>query len=166
MYDENETHREELAQRYKSGANWFYWIAGLTLVTSFLSFTGADWRFLISLGTTQVIDALAAEFSDEGSGAPKIIAMVLDVILTGVFVVFGVLANKKLLWAYILGMAVFVLDGLVSLVVQDWIGAIAHVVVLVFMVPGFLAGRELVDLEARMARAEARAEAQATVTST
>jgi hypothetical protein len=154
MYDENQTQREELSQRYKSGANWFYWIAGLTLVTSILSFTGADWRFLISLGTTQVIDGLASEFSDEG-GTLKIIAMVLDVILAGVFVVFGVLANKKLLWAYILGVAVFVLDGLVSLLVQDWIGVIAHVVVVAFMVPGFLAGRELVDLEQRMARAEA-----------
>jgi len=157
MYDENETRREELTQRYKSGANWFYWIAGLTLVTSFLSFSGTDWRFLISLGTTQVIDALAAELSDEGGGAPKIIAIVLDVILAGVFVVFGVLANKKLLWAYILGMTIFVLDGVVSLVVEDWIGAFAHVVVLVFMVPGFLAGRELVDLEERMARAESQA---------
>ena len=157
MYDENEAQREELAQRYKSGANWFYWIAGLTIVTSFLSFTGADWRFLISLGTTQVIDALADAMSAELGGAPKIIALVLDLILTGVFVVFGVLANKKLLWAYILGMAVFVIDGLVSLLVQDWIGVIAHVVVVVFMVPGFLAGRELVDLEQRMAQAEAQA---------
>lgn len=157
MYDENETKREELAQRYKSGANWFYWIAGLTIVTSILSFTGADWRFLISLGTTQLIDALADRMSAELGGAPKVVALVLDLILTGVFVVFGVLANKKLLWAYILGMAIFVLDGLVSLLVQDWVGVIAHVVVLVFMVPGFLAGRELVDLEQRMARAEAQA---------
>ena len=138
---------QELAQRYKSGANWFYWIAGLTLVTSIISFGGGEWRFLISLGTTQVIDALAATFSAELGGAPKIIAMVLDVILAGVFVVFGVLANKKLLWAYILGMVVFVLDGLVSLLVQDLIGVIAHVVVLIFMVPGFLAGRKLVEIE-------------------
>ncbi len=146
-----EMEHADLATRYKSGANWFYWIAGLTLVTSIISFTGGEWRFLISLGTTQVIDALAAEFSGEGGGAPKIIAMVLDVILAGVFVVFGVLANKKFLWAYILGMAVFVLDGVVSLVVQDWIGAIAHVVVLIFMVPGFMAGRKLVELEQTMA---------------
>ena len=157
-----EMEHNDLASRYKSGANWFYWIAGLTLVTSFLSFTGADWRFLISLGTTQVIDAMAAEFSDEG-GTLKIIAMVLDVILAGVFVVFGVLANKKLLWAYILGMAIFVLDGLVSLVVQDWIGAIAHVVVLIFMVPGFMAGRKLVEIEEMMAESQARAGASTSI---
>ena len=152
---------DELAQRYKSGANWFYWIAGLTLVTSIISFTGGEWRFLISLGTTQVIDGLADAFSAELGGAPKIIAMVLDVILAGVFVVFGVLANKKLLWAYILGMAVFVLDGLVSLLVQDLIGVVAHVVVLIFMVPGFMAGRKLVELEQMMA-SQAQASASAT----
>jgi len=138
---------DDLAQRYKSGANWFYWIAGLTIVTSIISFTGGEWRFLVSLGTTQVIDGLADAFSAELGGAPKVIAIVLDVILAGVFVVFGVLANKKLLWAYILGMAVFVFDGLVSLMVQDLIGVVAHVVVLIFMVPGFMAGRKLVEIE-------------------
>lgn len=144
-------HHTELAARYKSGANWFYWIAGLTIVTSIISFNGGDWRFLISLGTTQVIDAVADAWSAEVGGTPKVVALVLDLILTGVFVVFGVLANKKLLWAYILGMAIFVIDGLVSLMVQDLIGVVAHAVVLIFMVPGFLAGRKLVELEQAMA---------------
>jgi hypothetical protein len=148
MYEMEHT---DLAQRYKSGANWFYWIAGLTIVTSIISFGGGDWRFLISLGTTQVIDGLADAFSAELGTAPKVIALVLDLILSAVFVVFGVLANKKFLWAYILGMAVFFIDGLVSLLVQDWIGVIAHVVVVIFMVPGFMAGRKLVELEQMMA---------------
>jgi len=127
-----------------------------------MSYTGANFRFLISLGTTQLIDALANAFSAELGGAPKIIALVLDLILTGVFVVFGVLANKKFLWAYILGMVVFTLDGVVSLLVQDWVGVIAHVVVLVFMVPGFMAGRKLVEIEQMMGQSQARAQAQAT----
>ena len=159
MYESEYT---DLAQRYKSGANWFYWIAGLTIVTSIISFSGGNLRFLISLGTTQVIDQLADAFSAELGTAPKVIALVLDLILTAVFVVFGVLANKKFLWAYILGMAVFVFDGLVSLLVQDWIGVIAHVVVVIFMVPGFMAGRKLVEIEQAMAQSQAQAEAQAT----
>ena len=152
MYEMEHT---DLASRYKSGANWFYWIAGLTIVTSIISFGGGNWRFLISLGTTQVIDGVADAFSAELGTAPKVIALVLDLILTGVFVVFGVLANKKFLWAYILGMAVFVFDGVVSLLVQDWIGVIAHVVVVIFMVPGFMAGRKLVEIEQAMAQSQA-----------
>ena len=150
----------DLARRYKSGANWFYWIAGLTLITSIITFGGGNWRFLISLGTTQVIDGIAAALSAELGSAPQVIALVLDVILTGIFVLFGVLANKKLLWAYILGMAAFVVDGLVSLLIQDLIGVVVHVVVLVFMVPGFMAGRKLIELEQEMA-AQAAAQAQA-----
>jgi hypothetical protein len=150
----------ELAQKYKSGANWFYWIAGLSLITSIITFSGGSWRFLISLGTTQVIDGIAAALSAEvGGSTPQIIALVLDVFLTAIFVVFGVLASKKLLWAYILGMAAFVVDGLVSLLIQDFVSVIAHVVVLIFMVPGFLAGRKMVELEQAMA-AQAAAQAQ------
>ena len=137
----------EQLRRYKSGANWFYWIAGLSLVTSIITFGGGNWKFLISLGTTQVIDSIALVLSEEVGSASKIVALVLDVFLTAMFVVFGVLANKKYLWAYIAGMAAFVIDGVVSLMIQDLIGVIAHVVVLVFMVPGFLAGRKLAEVE-------------------
>jgi hypothetical protein len=142
----------EYAHKYKSGAGWFYWIAGLTLITSIITFAGGNWRFLISLGTTQIIDGIAAGVAAElGGSAPKIIALFLDMILTAVFVVFGVLANKRLLWAYILGMAIFVIDGLISLMMQDLIGVVAHVVVLVFMVPGFLAGKKMLELEQEVA---------------
>jgi hypothetical protein len=83
--------------------------------------------------------------------APKVIAFVLDLIVSGVFVLFGYLANQRLLWAYMLGMVIFLVDGLISLLFQDWIGVIAHVVVLFFMFRGYQAGRELLDLEKAMA---------------
>jgi len=142
----------ELTRRYKGGANWFYWIAGLTIVTSLISAFGGGWRFLLSLGTTQIIDAIAQGLATELGNAPKVIAFVLDLIITGTFVVFGYLAGKKLLWAYIAGMVVFLLDGLVTLAIQDWIGVIAHGVILFFMFPGFQAGRQLLSFEKAMAQ--------------
>ena len=90
---------------------------------------------------------MAAELSADLGGAPKIIALVLDLLVTGAFVGFGILAGKKLLWAYLLGMVVFLLDGLVSLFVQDLLGAVVHAVVLFLMFRSFQAGRELVSLE-------------------
>src|SRR5215207_6157256 len=151
MSDLDYIQHAELSQRLKTGANWFYWIAGLTIVNSLIAFGGGDWRFLISLGTTQVIDALAEGLSPGLGGAPKIIALVLDLIVTGVLVTFGWLAGQKHLWAYIFGMVVFLFDGLMSMIFQDWIGVIAHAVVLFFMFRGFQAGRELVNLEKAMA---------------
>lgn len=150
----------ELAQRYRSGANWFYWIAGLTLITSLIAFFGGGIRFLISLGLTQVIDGMAAGVATEFGGAVQVVGLLLDVIVTGVFVLFGYLANKKMLWAYVAGMVVFLLDGLLSLAFQDVIGVIAHAVVLFWLFRGYQAGRELVSLEKTMAEQAAAAAQQ------
>ena len=148
----------ELTQSYKSGANWFYWIAGLTIVTSVIAFGGGGIRFLISLGITQIIDGAAEAISADGGGVAKMVALVLSLLISGVFIIFGVLANKKILAAYIAGMVLFGLDGLVSLVFQDWIGVIAHAVVLFFLFRGFQSGRELVSLEQAMAESAHRPE--------
>jgi hypothetical protein len=145
----DDVQHQELTQRYKSGANWFYWIAGLTIVTSLIAFFGGGIRFLISLGLTQFIDGLAAALATELGGA--VVALLLDLVVTGVFVLFGYLAGKKLLWAYVAGMVVFLLDGLLALAFQDVISVIAHAVVLFWLFRGFQAGRELISLEKTMA---------------
>src|SRR5438477_10996020 len=50
------------AMRYKtlarSGANWFYWIAALSLLNSIIFFTGSNFSFFVGLGLTPLIDAL------------------------------------------------------------------------------------------------------------
>ena len=156
MFEEtnySQAQHAEVYERYKSGANWFYWIAGLTLITSIVTFFGGGWRFLISLGTTQFFDGVAEGMSTEFGGAPQVIALVLDIFVTALFVLFGVLAGKKILSAYMIGMIVYALDGLVSLLFQDLIGVLAHAVVLFFMARGYMAGRELMSLEREMAQA-------------
>jgi hypothetical protein len=150
----------ELTQRYRSGANWFYWIAALTIITSLIAFFGGGIRFLISLGLTQFIDAVAAELATQLGGAVQVVAIVLDLIVTGVFALFGYLANKKMLWAYVVGMVIFLLDGLLALAFKDAISVIAHAVVLFWLFRGFQAGRELISLEKIMAEQAAAAAAQ------
>lgn len=148
----------ELSQRFKSGANWFYWIAGLTIVTSLIAFGGGGIRFLISLGATQVIDGLAAALSAEVGTGAKVVGLVLDLIVTGAFVLFGYLSNQKHLWAYMLGMVVFLLDGLLALVFQDWISVVAHGFVLFWLFRGYMAGRDLLSLEKAMAESAPQTE--------
>ncbi|HEX6717058.1 MAG TPA: hypothetical protein VF088_08095 [Pyrinomonadaceae bacterium] len=141
----------QLRQSYKAGANWFYWIAGLTFVTSLIAFGGGGWRFLISLGSTQLIDGFGQVLANDLGTAAKVVGLVLDLIVIGLFVLFGWLANQKHLWAYIVGMVAFTLDGLISLLFGDLIGVVAHAVVLYFLFRGFQAGRSLVSLEKAMA---------------
>jgi hypothetical protein len=146
----------QLAQGYRSGVKWFYWIAALTIITSFITFFGGGIRFLLSLGVTQVMDVIATQI---GSAA-QVVALVLDLIVTGVFALFGYLAGKKMLWAYIVGMVVFLLDGLLSLVSVDIVGVIAHAVVLFFLFRGFQAGQQLISHEKLMAEQAAAAAQQ------
>ncbi|HEV8168381.1 MAG TPA: hypothetical protein VGP59_03510, partial [Pyrinomonadaceae bacterium] len=65
------------------------------------------------------------------------------------------------LWAYVVGMVVFLLDGLLSLVFVDFIGIIVHGFVLFMMIRGFMAGREMLALERAMAVQPAPAPAPA-----
>ncbi len=43
----------------KATAEWFLWVAALSVVNSFLSMSGSGIRFIFGLGTAQIIDALA-----------------------------------------------------------------------------------------------------------
>src|SRR5512138_3090367 len=47
-----------LDARIKSGAAWFYWIAGLSLINSVAALSGSKWGFILGLGITQVFDAI------------------------------------------------------------------------------------------------------------
>ncbi|MFN2532142.1 MAG: hypothetical protein ABR555_12680 [Pyrinomonadaceae bacterium] len=111
-----------------------------------------NWRFILSLGTTQIFDAIANAASEQLGTAGKIVALIMDLIVTGVFALLGFLAGKKHLWAFILGMVLFGLDGLVLLVLQDWIGVVFHALVLFWLVRGYMAGRELMSLERELAQ--------------
>lgn len=161
MFENNydEIKHAELNARFRSGANWFYWIAALTLVTSIISLTGGGWRFFLSLGVTQVIDAFAVLFSERFGEATKVIAIVLDIFITALFAGFAYLANKRQMWAYIAGMVVFLLDGVLSLLITDLLGILVHGFVLVMMIRGFMAGREMLALERTMAQAAQAAQA-------
>ena len=125
--------------RLRSGASWFYWIAGLSLINSVVALTGSNWRFIFGLGLTQVIDALGREFS----GGALAVMLALDVIVTGMFVLFGVFAHKRHLWAFIVGGVLLLLDSLLILLFKDWIGLAFHAWVLFSLFVGAKACQQL-----------------------
>lgn len=113
---------QRLAQ-VKAGANWFYWIAGLSIVNTIAALSGTDWRFLLGLAVSQVVDAVAKDMGSVGQMA----ALVVNVFVIGIFVLFGVFANKSMKWAFLAGMTLFGLDTLVGLLFAEWISTAFHV---------------------------------------
>jgi hypothetical protein len=135
----NPTTDPALLARMKSAASWFYWIAGLSIINSIAAASGGSWRFIVGLGLTQLIDA----FGNNMGGSGTIVALVLDFLVAGLFILFGVFAHKAQPWAFLTGMALFALDGLIFLLEPDWIGVGFHVLVLFFLFRGFQACRVL-----------------------
>ena len=148
MYNTNSwSEATALQQRCQSGARWFFWIAGLTVVTSVLALTGAGYAFFLSLGATQFIDGVAKGLSSEFGDTVRIVGLVADIAIAAVFALLGWFAYKRQLWAFLVGMAIFALDALLLLVFQVWISFIFHAVVTYWIFRGYQAGRALAALE-------------------
>ena len=124
----------KLVKQFKRGANWFYWIAGLSLLNSVILMVGGGLNFLIGLGATQLIDAIAIELGNargpDQALVLRVVAWVLGVGIAGVFAFFGVLANDGSKGAFIIGMVLYALDGLLFVWVEDWLSVGLHLLVL------------------------------------
>jgi hypothetical protein len=116
--------------RVRSGANWFYWIAGLSLVNSVSTLFGGGLSFVLGLGATQIIDAIAFGLKEgldaQTAGIVTAVAMVMNISLAGIFVLFGIFANKHRRWAFIAGMVLYVLDGVIFVIFPDFLSIIFH----------------------------------------
>jgi len=156
---------EQLAARFRNGANWFFWIAGLSMVNSIMFLSGGELNFVVGLGLTQVIDGIAGAIAKEAKDAEMVVRVVafgLDVVIAGFVVGFGVLARKGFDWAFLVGMVLYAFDGLIFLLVQDWLSIGFHVFALFCIWAGLKALRELrqyAAAEAALAPALADADA-------
>lgn len=137
-YPENHTtshlERPEPIKMAKSGANWFYWIAGLSLINSIMVYSGSSYNFILGLGFTQVVDGLTYQLFDNSF---NLIGLVFNLIIIGVFVIIGFNANKLSKSAFISGMILYGLDAILFLLIQDWLAIGFHVFALFMIYKGF-----------------------------
>ncbi len=138
---------EKLARAFRSGANWFYWIAALSLVNSAIQLLGSDRSFIIGLGVTQIVDAIARGATEGADAAPvgivRGIAFALDATVAAIFVLFGWQAGRRRSWAFVTGMVVYTLDGLIFVAVRDWLSLAFHAFALFGIWAGYSSLRKL-----------------------
>jgi hypothetical protein len=130
--------RKALESQRRSGAQWFYWIAGLSLINAGIAFSGQGWRFILGLGVTQLVQELAQESGGAGIKA--------GLVGLGLIAIFGFLGQRAVAghhWAFIVGMVLYALDGAIFLLIQDWVGVGFHAFALVMISRGYLAARRL-----------------------
>jgi hypothetical protein len=133
-----------------SGARWFYWVAALSMINSIISLNDGSWGFLAGLGMTQLISGLAVGLSQDLGGAVTIVALVLDALVAGFFVMLGWFAQRHQTWAFILGLVVYGLDGVIFLLVQDWFPLAFHGFVLFCIFRGLSAHLKWKELQSEV----------------
>jgi hypothetical protein len=103
--------RKYLQLCVRSGANWFYWIAALSLINTIIVAVGLRLAFYLGLAFTQIVDAI----SSEREGTSRIFFIAIDYTCMGAFAGLGFLAHRKQNWAFVVGMILYGLDGLLLL---------------------------------------------------
>ena len=130
--------------RAKRGANWFYWIAGLSVVNSVLFVAGANVHFLAGLGLTEIVDALVDVVIRQGaSPAFRAVAIVFDLVFIIGFALCGYYANKFSRTVFIIGIVVYALDALIVLALGSLLMLAFHAYALYSLIRGFLACRQI-----------------------
>ena len=124
--------KARVLQVLKGPASWFVMIAGLSVVNSILAMSGAHVRFIFGLGLSQIVDALAHQAGSPG----YVLDLVINGMIAGVFVLFWNFARQGQRWAWYLGMALYVVDGLLLLLFKDYLAIAFHAYALYRMSSG------------------------------
>ena len=135
---------EASVAQLRGGANWFYWIAGFSAINSVIYIFGSPIAFLAGLGFTQLAEQLVDIGIENGlPSALKVVAIVLNFVVVAIFALFGYYANKRFSAAFIIGIVLYLLDGLLLLLLGIVLSAGFHAFALFFIIRGFLACRTL-----------------------
>jgi hypothetical protein len=137
-----------LERSLRSGVDWFFWIAGFSLINSIAFRMGASISFVVGLGATQMIDGVFQELTREfGGNLFLILGFVMNLAVAAIFVAAGFLGRKRHRWAVIFGLLLYGFDTLILLAFQVWWGALFHVYALYFLVRGLIALNKIKKLE-------------------
>ena len=122
----------DLERNVHNSGKWFYWIAGLSVINTLIIFFGGGVSFIVGLGITQLVDGIVFE----ASSTAKLFALFINILISGTFVIFGYFAMKQQKWAFLTGMVLYFMDGMLFLLVQNWLSVGFHVFVLFSLYAG------------------------------
>ena len=130
-------------QIVKGGASWFLWIAGLSIVNSIVGMAGGGVHFIVGLGITQVVDVIAHRVGSSGI----VLDLIINGFVVGIFLLFWNFAKKGQSWAFMVGMGLYALDGLLLLSFKDIFSVAFHAYALFRIYNGLKAAPLLEKLE-------------------
>ncbi len=141
MVDEPTSFYTKVSDMHR-GAEWFFWIAALSVINSLVVTFGAMGDTLFGLGGTRVID----QYLRAGSlGGVEAWWLPLSLLLPLAFAGLGYLAWRGSDKAFIIGMFLYAVDAMIVIGFRDFFAFGFHLVALFFMFKGLLASRKRYD---------------------
>ena len=136
--------RHATRRSINTGANWFYWVAILSVTNSLLVYFFGIRNTPIAFAFTQWIDGTTGAPTVEGLTPPlHLLGLIGDLLIAAAFAGFGYFARKGSDLAFVIGMFVYVIDTMLSIGLRDFWGFGFHLIALFFMFKGLLASRHL-----------------------
>ncbi len=137
--------QQAIAQKQTQvGGDWFFWIAGFSVLSSVLTLLGTTYHSLFGLGTTQLIDAGFISINKEA-------AFGVDLFAVSFYVLYGFFARKGAQWAFIVGALFYLLDAALLLYLGRLLPIAFHAWALFRIFQGFQAARQLAVLRTQSA---------------
>ena len=143
--------RIKIEKQMKNGANWFYLIAGLSLINTIISLLEGSIHFVIGLGITQIVDAIVnytgTELNPDLAPFLTVVGLGINLVILGIFFLFGFNARKGKRWAFITGMILYGLDLLILILFWEPLSLLFHALVLYGLFQGLRAARTKESLD-------------------
>lgn len=147
---------QKLEGELKNQAGWMYWIAGTTVVNTFVILFEGNFNFLLGLAPTQIACGLALgmreEFGQNAFLGAALVAVVFTLVAAGIFIGLGYFGSKRHTWAFIVAMILYALDTLIFLALGEILSIILHGLALVFLFNGMNTSRKLNQLMAQQSQ--------------
>lgn len=127
----------------RRSANWFYWIAGLSVANMVMQASGSNYSMVLGTGISQVSQAMAQSSWSGGATVPAVALFGLTALFVLAFVLLGWKAGQPRTWAFIAGMVLYGLDSAVFIFAGDWLGIGFHAFVLYMLYRGLALSLQL-----------------------
>jgi hypothetical protein len=120
-------------------ADWFFWLAILSVINSLIVYYYQTPNTPIALGITQWVDGTSGGIASSMTTE----ALVTNILIATVLAAFGLMARRGSDIAFVVGIFLYVIDAMLIIGMKDFFGFGVHLIALFFMMKGLLASRHI-----------------------
>ncbi|HVQ55587.1 MAG TPA: hypothetical protein VMS29_02435 [Pyrinomonadaceae bacterium] len=121
------------------GANWFFWLAILSVINTLIVYQYHTPNTPIALAITQWLDGTSAGLNPTMSNR----SLIVNLLIAGALAGFGLLARRGSDLAFVLGIFLYVVDAMLAIGLRDVFGFGVHLIGVFFLFKGLLASRHV-----------------------